>query len=181
MSQEKWNVDVFVGLTMDLWYDVFEEELKTLRRKFQEYDANEDGTLNFDEFVTVTKRLFPVLARKSSERELTELYSSFAGDDGVISEDEFFVAIQCLFRKSVALANIHASVSVEDKLKNLAAGVSDAGGGGLEQIKGYTANDPKAPLFSVNMRERTDGGKPSASKPENGLTRFSMQARSGSR
>ena len=124
MSKEQWNVDDFLGLVMDLWYNVFDKELKALKLKFQQYDANADGTLNFDEFVTVTKRLFPSLARNFSQREMTELYSSFSGDDGVISEEEFFIAIQRLFRESVSLANISASTSVEDKLKSLATGVS---------------------------------------------------------
>jgi hypothetical protein len=89
---KSWDVDSFLNVVMDCWYEAHAERLDRTAQVFFESDENGDGELTLNEFTTAVRVLEP----HCPDDDIVELYDRIAGDDGVIDAEEFAEGVMLL-------------------------------------------------------------------------------------
>ena len=89
---KSWDVDTFLEVVMESWYESYNERLDRTAQVFFESDENGDGELTLSEFTTAVRILEP----HCPDDDIVELYDKIAGDDGVIDAEEFAEGVMLL-------------------------------------------------------------------------------------
>lgn len=89
---KSWDIDSFLTVVMDCWYEAHHERLDRTAQVFFESDENGDGELTLNEFTTAVRVLEP----HCPNDDIVELYDRIAGDDGVIDAEEFAEGVMLL-------------------------------------------------------------------------------------